>query len=284
MKTIQGEELSEIIIDSEFRDLLASADSDEERKQLKNNIEVDGCREPIVTWSTEDGDVLIDGHTRLGICKQTGQPLQVIDPPLDFDSRADVLRWMWENQRGRRNMTRQQLSVLRGKLYNETKKAPNRPKGKKPDTENKGGNNCPVKTADKIAAETGVSARTVRTDGKRAEMLDNVKVPEIVKGYKAGKFKMSDASLAMLGKLSKSEQQEVLDRVASGKTEWNKYLDPKRVRDKVNGRDANGDTKAAIELLKKLVRAVDNAKPKLGKKHKECIRLLRLLGKELGVK
>jgi len=275
-KTIRGEELNDIIIDDEFRDLLASADHENERKQLKENIKVDGCRDPIVVWSTDDGDVLIDGHNRLRICKDLEMPCQV--QALDFDSRADVLRWMYENQRGRRNMTRQQLSVLRGKLYNETKKTSSgRPKSKPKTGDGKElAQSGPIKstgaTADIVAEETGVSRNTIKRDGKRAEMLDKIKVPEIVKGYKAGKFKISDKSLARLGKLSKPEQKEVLDRVTADKTEWNKYLDPNRLAD----RQSSLGTKKIDDLYGKLIRAIDDAngvQPSV--EHGGCIDTLR---------
>jgi hypothetical protein len=280
-KTIKGDELNDIIIDEEFRDLLPVMNDESEYKQLKKNIEIDGCREPIAVWRNSDGDVLIDGHHRLSICKELGYPIQVVEPPLSFDDRAGVFRWMIENQRGRRNMTPKQMSLLRGKWYNETKKekSPGRPKATKPrkNKHEKPAQSDPVKsageTADIVAEETGVSRATVKRDGKRAEMLDKIKVTEIVKGYKSGKFKISDKSLAKLGKLSKPEQTKVLARVTAGKTEWNKYLDPKSGRVKQSN---SLDTKKIDDLSGKLIRAVDDAnrvKPSI--EHKGCISTLR---------
>jgi len=63
------------------------------------------------------------------------------------------------NQLGRRNLSPDQSSLLRGRRYNRTKKVTGRPKG---------GQNDPIKTYDKLATEHGVSPSTSKRDGQFA--------------------------------------------------------------------------------------------------------------------
>jgi len=68
---------------------------------------------------------------------------------------------------GRRNLQPQQASVLRGHIYNRRKKAQHRPE--------KRDQNDPVnpqRTAEIVAEETGVSATTIKRDGKLAAEVD----------------------------------------------------------------------------------------------------------------
>jgi hypothetical protein len=63
---------------------------------------------------------------------------------------------------GRRNLTRDQWELLLGNRYNRQKKARGNPSGVL-------GQNDPLPTADKLAAEYGVSPATVKRAGKMAE-------------------------------------------------------------------------------------------------------------------
>ena len=65
------------IIDPEFRDRLPRL-MPEEREQLKKSICSEGCRDAIIVWEDENGNiVVVDGHERLEICAGARQdPLQ----------------------------------------------------------------------------------------------------------------------------------------------------------------------------------------------------------------
>ena len=78
--------------------------AEDERKQLENNIIADGCRDPLVVWKSEKGDILVDGHNRHEICERNSIKYDVTHK--HFDSEVDVRIWMRKNQMGRRNLTK----------------------------------------------------------------------------------------------------------------------------------------------------------------------------------
>lgn len=87
----------ELTIDKEFRELIAPL-SDDEFKQLKENILSDGCREPIVTWN----GIIVDGHNRYEICTEGNISFQTVS--MNFADRSEAMMWMLKNQLGRRNL------------------------------------------------------------------------------------------------------------------------------------------------------------------------------------
>lgn len=102
--------------DMEFKKRINPLTPDE-FKQLKENIQREGCREPITTW----GDLIVDGHHRYDICTRLGIPFR--RQPIEFASREEALRWIDLNQLGRRNLTADQKKLLVGRWYNNTKPA-----------------------------------------------------------------------------------------------------------------------------------------------------------------
>jgi hypothetical protein len=109
-----------ILIDPEFKALIPPL-APEELAQLEANIVKDGCRDPLVTWQ----GTLIDGHNRHDICTRHGIPFETVE--MEFTDRDAVMDWMDANQLGRRNLTNDQRSYLRGRRYNRTKKARKEP-------------------------------------------------------------------------------------------------------------------------------------------------------------
>ena len=130
---------AQIIIDKEFQSLSPPL-STEEKLQLEENIKIEGCRDTLITWH----GILLDGHNRFEICRRLNIPFRTMGIELpDRDAAAD---WIDKNQLGRRNLTPDQMSLLRGRRYNRAKKAPHRPeKGDQNDPLN------PQKTADRPA-------------------------------------------------------------------------------------------------------------------------------------
>jgi parvulin-like peptidyl-prolyl isomerase len=81
---------------------------------------------------------------------------------------AAAIDWIGVNQLGRRNLTADQRSLLRGRLYNRTKKtmaAAGAMKGKA----NAEVAQAPQNTAEAVAKKYGVSARTIKSDGEKAK-------------------------------------------------------------------------------------------------------------------
>src|ERR1700688_4203601 len=101
-----------IQIDPEFRALCPPLTA-EELTQLEESLIADnGARDSLVTW----GSVLLDGHNRHAICTRLGRPFTTVEARA-VTSRDEAMDWIVKNQLGRRNLTPEQVSYLRGKRY-----------------------------------------------------------------------------------------------------------------------------------------------------------------------
>lgn len=159
-----------IVTDPEFQSLIPPL-TEEELAGLKESLLRDGCLDPLIVWGGQN--ILLDGHNRKEICDSFGIDYDVRE--LEFDSRSEAADWIDGHQLGRRNLTPEQLSLLRGRRYNRRKKIPGGT-GTNQHTEQRG-KNCPsAKTAERIAKETGVSPRTVKNDGQFADAVEKLGV------------------------------------------------------------------------------------------------------------
>lgn len=177
-----------IQIDPEFKALIPPL-STEELAQLEANIIKDGCRDPLVLW----GEILIDGHNRHEICTRNSIPFKTVEK--DFANRDDAMDWMDANQLGRRNLTNDQRSFLRGRRYNRTKKAHGGQSGNKNAVKNDvETSSTSFPTAETIAKQHGVSERTIRSDGKKAEAIEKLALtnPEAAKAVTDGKKRFNE--------------------------------------------------------------------------------------------
>jgi hypothetical protein len=149
----------EITIDPEFRDLIPPL-TPNELEQLHRSLDDDGCRDSLLVWQ----GILIDGHNRFSHCKTSNIKFQIRE--MSFPDRHTAKDYVILNQLGRRNLSADAAALLRGKLYNGTKK-----QGKRSDLTS--GKSCTKSdTAEKIAKDSGVSPRTVKNDAKFAEAAD----------------------------------------------------------------------------------------------------------------
>lgn len=80
-----------------FKDIMPPL-TEEEFRQLEQNILADGIRDPLVVW----GDVLVDGHNRYAIAQKHG--LKFVVRNHDFANEEAVVTWIIQNQQGRRNL------------------------------------------------------------------------------------------------------------------------------------------------------------------------------------
>ena len=94
-----------IQIDPEFQSLVPAL-TQEEYKQLEDNLLQDGCREPISLWE----GIILDGHHRYEICMKHGLPFTTRTLPLR--DRDEAIIWICSNQMGRRNLTEEQMKSL----------------------------------------------------------------------------------------------------------------------------------------------------------------------------
>lgn len=99
-------------IDAEFEKLIPPLTT-EEFETLKINCLNDGIREPLAVWN----NLIIDGHNRFKISRDNGWlDFETIDYTERLPERIDVLLWMLNNQRGRRNLNNYDKGLLALKL------------------------------------------------------------------------------------------------------------------------------------------------------------------------
>lgn len=95
-----------------------------EFEKLEENILKEGCRDPLVLWKLENDQkeydyILVDGHNRYNIC--TKHELAFNIALLSFEHINQVKDWMLNNQFGKRNITEETKSYLRGMQYSREK-------------------------------------------------------------------------------------------------------------------------------------------------------------------
>jgi hypothetical protein len=191
-----------ITIDEEFKSLIPPL-SDLERLQLEENLEKDGCKDPLIIWKGKG--ILIDGYNRHEICERLSLEYSIRE--IVLADRDAVKQWMYRNQLGRRNLSPADASELRGRMYNARKKT-------KSEAGSKGGaskaqnDTCLKSTADEVAAETGVSAATVKRDGEYAAAVDEVAKtdPAIRSKVRQGVVNKKDVIAAAKGTASSPEK------------------------------------------------------------------------------
>ena len=154
-------------VDAEFAGLCPELTT-EELSLLEASIEADGIRDPVCAWQ----GLIIDGHNRHRIAKALR--IECPSREMEFADRAAVVEWIIANQLGRRNLTDEQKSYLRGKRYHAEKtKGPNNPTGTMVRDKN---NLEPAtnKTRHKLAKEYGVGPATIQVDARFAEAVDEI--------------------------------------------------------------------------------------------------------------
>lgn len=150
--------------DEEFQSLMPPVSNDE-YAQLETNILADGCREPLSLWDS----LVLDGHNRLKICQEHGLDFTTVQIAT-VTNRAEAVNWIVNNQLGRRNLTPLQISYLRGKRYEQEKKQPHAPSGKR--VEKVAKSSTFSNTAQKVADEHNVSSKTIRNDAQFTRAVD----------------------------------------------------------------------------------------------------------------
>jgi DNA modification methylase len=94
-----------IKINEDFKRLIPAL-TQEEYKQLEDNILKEGIREKIITWNS----YIIDGHNRYEISQKWNLDFETESK--HFEDENAVREWMILNQFGRRNLSNYQRSVL----------------------------------------------------------------------------------------------------------------------------------------------------------------------------
>jgi hypothetical protein len=229
-------------IDPEFQVLITPLTTDE-HAQLETSLLSEGCRDALAVWAgeppahicttcplgtpfaraasqieAEEGAVvwgcqgcrhvehrpwvLLDGHTRYAIIITYNLAFEIAEVK-GVRTREEAVNWIINHQLGRRNLTPDQASYLRGKRYNLEKHQGER-------TDLTSGHNVqklaltlpqegerPVgdqpTTAKRLAAEYHVDEKTIRRDGQYADAVDTLADtlgPEVRQAVLAGDTKL----------------------------------------------------------------------------------------------
>jgi len=185
-------------IDPEFQAQIPPISLDE-KAILEASLLADGCRDALVVWQEEG--LLVDGHNRFEICQKHGLQYPVIG--MSFKDREAALDWIDSNQLGRRNLTPDQMKLIRGRRYNRMKKREGRP-SKLDQNDLVSG-----ETAEVLSKQHGVSPATIKRDGKAAEILEQH--PEKAAAIIRGEVKMADA----IREIKKEDYQKKVAEIVS---------------------------------------------------------------------
>lgn len=237
--------MDDLTIDAEFA-ALCPEQSAEELANLEFSLEKDGCLSPIVTWANHD-DTILDGHTRYRICTRENIPFKT--KSLKLATREDAINWIIAHQLGRRNLSDEQKSYLRGKRYLSEKLKRGRPE--KSDTVSH------LPTAEKLGEEYGVDARTIHRDADFAEAVDAIAevAPEVKSAILGGKSGVTRKEVEKVAALPEPERKEAAKaltdpRDKSLETPMEIKSDSERIIDLIDRAIGKIDALAAREMSK----------------------------------
>ena len=181
-----------ITIDKEFKSLIPAL-TDEEYKGLEASILEEGCRDALVLW----GNILIDGHNRYEICTKHGIAFNTVQK--DFDSRDDVMLWMIDTQRARRNLNevdsillaQKKTAILAEKAREKQLKRLKQNRSVQMDKTEKT-INVREETAKEAGVSTGTIARFEQIQKKKPELIDNIRKGEVTIGKAYNAIKLEE--------------------------------------------------------------------------------------------
>ncbi|AFZ11344.1 hypothetical protein Cri9333_0364 [Crinalium epipsammum PCC 9333] len=156
-----------LIIDPEFQSLLPAL-TKEERQQLEHNLIATGrATDPIYVWKGHN--IVIDGHNRYELCIRHNLPFEIT--LIELENTEAVKLWMFKHQQGRRNITPEFASYIRGYIYNQEKNT----KGGYRNTQKSKAQSEPlISTAEKLADQYKVGKETIKRDAAFANAVDAI--------------------------------------------------------------------------------------------------------------
>ena len=200
-------------IDNEFRNYIRPLSS-EEYDKLEASILSEGIRDPLVIWQ----GILLDGYHRYKIAQEHGLEYKTVE--VELPDRDAAKEWILVNQLGRRNLTEQEASYYRGKLYSARKQHQYiHPKSV--------GKNFPrFSTADELGKQYGVTGRTVKNDEQFSKAVDKVADEigaEARNAILSGQAKVPKESVEQLIEI-KQKAPEFIEPILSGEMPISKAM------------------------------------------------------------
>lgn len=206
-------------IDPEFRDKVPPM-TEAEFKQLEENIlEAGRVKSPLSVWN----GTIVDGHNRWAIIQKHPEVTWEVQEE-HFLDRYEAIVWICKNQLGRRNLTGEQKSYLRGKQYEAEKQAQGGDHGNQYTVANGQNVHLPTPreirdgTAGRIGKEYGVDGRTIRRDSDFSKGVDAAE--KIDPGAKevilSGMSKVPKTVVAQIPNMKSEEQKRVIETAKAG--------------------------------------------------------------------
>lgn len=187
--------MKDVTINPKFESLIPKL-SDDEFKQLEENILRDGITEPLAVWN----GTLIDGHNRYKLAKKHGIDFEIRE--MSFDSEDDAEIWIIKNQFGRRNLSAYDRGVLALRLKPAiAKKAKERMMAGKSDPDQKSGQG---KTDRQLAKIAGVSHDTIH----RVEVIEAKGSDDLKQKVRSGEKSINEAYISVTPKKKTARQIE----------------------------------------------------------------------------
>ncbi len=154
-----------IVVDPEFAAMVPPPGKSELAK-LERSLRTYSCLSPLVLWT--GNNVLVDGYTRLPLCRQYDIPFLVVRR--EFPDRDAAKQFLLDIQLGRRNLTAEAMSYLRGERYLAEKQDHGGVRMKKEAIYQ----NDRLATAARLAREYKVSEVTINRDAQFARAVNVV--------------------------------------------------------------------------------------------------------------
>lgn len=188
-----------IITDPEFKALIPPL-TDDEFRQLEENIVRDGIRDPLVTWVQTDGsEILIDGHNRWAIsAKHGGMSFQTTH--INFADRDEAILWIIDNQLGRRNLSAYDRSVLALRMKPLIAEKAKQQQASHSD-QGYQKTDKPVHTSKQLATIAGVSHDTIH----KVEVIQDSADPHLIDSVRSGDTSINQAYNAVMVKKAEAE-------------------------------------------------------------------------------
>lgn len=208
MQSMLDEVKTSITILPELQALIPSLQASE-YEQLEANIRRQGCREALLIWQTTQGildgsednspvNILIDGHNRYSVCTKYGVDFKITLQ--EFPTLQAVRDFMIDNQLGRRNLTPEQMSYLRGLKYRNERQAAGRPiQDRASAADEESDTTVAQRTQDRLAKQFNVSPRTIHRDREYSEGIDKL-TPELKQEVLKGKQKLPKELVRAVGR------------------------------------------------------------------------------------
>lgn len=200
--------MTDLTINPKFESLIPKL-TDDEFRQLEENVLKDGITEPLVVWN----GVLVDGHNRYKLAKKHNLGFEIRE--VSFNSENDAEIWIIKNQFGRRNLSTYDRAVLALRL-----KPVIAEKAKENMLATQNNDNASahqksekqVNTSKELAKIAGMSHDTIH----RVEVIETRGTDDLKQKVRSGEKSINEAYISVTPKKKtlKQETQEAKERHA----------------------------------------------------------------------